>query len=854
MITGLETSITLNYTALDQYGHTYFLRTPSLGNQETFEEAVSGVYGVYKFAYWGPNGTGVVIGGTNYKSQWVLNGSTLVNNLSDYGITGGTVSSAARSSNGDVTITITLQSLFEKIFKYLEHTTQTRVIFGNGDTYDIGNIYGASLDYSVLPNNVPGVGGTNAKQLSVTILPKSEIGRGEQVQVQMRVSVRSGLIAQSEWIPKGTFFVDTREISADGLRTTFHCYDAMLKGDADFMQSTHIDPWDQNTTDADVVADIATILGVPVDPSNVLGGYTIQRPVDGLTVREVLGYIGALNGGNFIVSEQNKLKLIKLVSDRSLLATEEHQPILFGNVFIVLHTPGYGGSTETNVGRLVESFTDLGVKAPYTGVRAWYTDEDCYEAGTEDGSVLEFVCPWATQASVNAILAEINGFVYHPYEATKAELIPIVEMGDVVGVNGAFAPMYSFNVTLDGGYWPNIGAPSDGDQDYEYPYVSKAERADRRAKKALTAAQQIANGTYQGGTFIDGTLIYAPQIYGGAKLHVGAIGDPVTGYNFNVDQYGNVSIGKNTNVTGGYNFQIASNGDLTSYGSMSLAGNISMGGSMTVGGSITLQSGGNINLSNGTITWSANNSPVKVRYSPTGTIAPGKTPGTDNVNWHDPPLNTTTAPTDLYVSYSYNGGVDWTAPVLVKGTQGPPGSDANVTFDNVNSALATLFHKYSQGEPTSVSDYCLYSPIIEAGHLYTCHIYTGDGNNGVIEIGTSAYESSMIMYNSTGQNKLGLGYAKLSSTEYPLLRLGTGSGSSGSGGALSMKLGYGLWVGDSSIGSAGGNCPGGGNSCVDISSSFPDATGLFIDFSHDQIWRYIGGVPTEITQSVAVFG
>ena len=678
MITGLKTSITLNYTALDQYGHTYFLRTPSLRNQETFEEAVSGVYGVYKFAYWGPNGTGVVIGGTNYKSQWVLNGNTLVNSLADYGITGGTVSSAARSSNGNVTITVTLQSLFEKIFKYLEHTTQTRVIFGNGDTYDIENIYDAKLDYTVLPNNVPGVGGTNAKQLSVTILPKSEIGRGEQVQVQMRVSVRSGLIAQSEWIPKGTFFVDTREISADGLRTTFHCYDAMLKGDADFMQSTHIDPWDQDTTDADVVADIATILGVPVDPSNVLGGYTIQRPLDGLTVREVLGYIGALNGGNFIVSEQNKLKLIKLVSDRSLLATEEHQPILFGNVFIVLHTPGYGGSTETNVGRLVESFTDLGVKAPYTGVRAWYTDEDCYKAGTEDGSVLEFVCPWATQASVNAILAEINGFVYHPYEATKAELIPIVEMGDVVGVNGAFAPMYSFNVTLDGGYWPDIGAPSDGDQDYEYPYVSKAERADRRAKKALTAAQQIANGTYDGGTFIDGKNIFAPYIYGGATLKIGANTQVTEGYNFNVDQYGNV----------------------ISHGSAAFDGSLSLGGNITMGGNISLANNGSLDLSNGSITWASDTSPAQIEYSDTGLDG----------SWHPTYIST-----DEYVRFSWDGGNTWTVKERIQ------------EGDVVEGVISTV-PKYIRGTYIDMTQ--IASPYVIGGLFYA----TGEG---VSDIGSS---------------------------------------------------------------------------------------------------------------------
>ena len=69
-----------------------------------------------------------------------------------------------------------------------------------------------------------------------------------------------------------------------------------------------------------------------------------------------------------------------------------------------------------------------------------------------------------------------------------------------------------------------------------------------------------------------------------------------------------------------------------------------------------------------------------------------------------------------------------------------------------------------------------------------------------------------------------------------------------------MKLGSGVWIGDSTILSAGGSYPGGKSSVTDISSSYSNATGIFIDFSGDKIYRYYKGVPTEIGSGTAKFG
>ena len=142
---------------------------------------------------------------------------------------------------------------------------------------------------------------------------------------------------QSEWLPKGVYYIDTREYREDPygpgtLKLTG--YDAMLKGERDC-------PMDRAwpAKDADVLGDIASAMGVSVDSRTVLNkGYTIQLPT-GYTCREVLGYIGAMYGGSFVISDAGQLRLISVADtprmDR-LLSDENGNPIEVGGVCILV--------------------------------------------------------------------------------------------------------------------------------------------------------------------------------------------------------------------------------------------------------------------------------------------------------------------------------------------------------------------------------------------------------------------------------------------------------------------------------------------------------------------------------------
>ena len=210
----------------------------------------------------------------------------------------------------------------------------------------------------------------------------------------------------------------------------------------------------------------------------------------------------------------------------------------------------------------------------------------------------------------------------------------------------------------------------------------------------------------------------------------------------------------------------------------------------------------------------------------------------------------------LSVPVTVNGSqmtLYWSYSVAYKGTQGQKGedgkdgkdgkdgSDANVTFDNINNALASLFVKLSSGTPTTVSDYELYSPIIEAAEIRASKIYAGEGTGFAEMLATG-----LNVYTASGEKKVGMGYYSTGKTEYPYLVLGAGTGYASSGTGVVQKLGAGVWVGDDSILAAGGLYPGGKSSAQDISGSYPNAVGIFCDFESDTIYKYIKGVPTPL--------
>ena len=149
--------------------------------------------------------------------------------------------------------------------------------------------------------------------------------------------VRLALAEQfSEWIPKGVFFVSTRAKDKRTGSLTITGYDAMLKAESVWLNSDY-DTENWPMSQADAVDDIAYRIGVEVDPRTVLTtAFPVDYPVDengDLTMREVLGYIAVSNAGNWIITDEGKLLLVKfgdIPAETNYLVEEGGFAITFG--------------------------------------------------------------------------------------------------------------------------------------------------------------------------------------------------------------------------------------------------------------------------------------------------------------------------------------------------------------------------------------------------------------------------------------------------------------------------------------------------------------------------------------------
>lgn len=205
---------------------------------------------------------------------------------------------------------------------------QTRaLIYRTSSAYNVygqDKIVSAKTQAQMLDSNI-GIGGTFVKKLNLVLTNLAgmpEIPRMAKIVMQYRLNNGT---QQSEWIPKGSYFVDTRDESYQGV-LTINAFDPMLKSEQSFTKPGNQGTWPR--TDYSVVQTIATAMGVSIDPRTTailnknyqinypgitLENGTPQYSQDGaMSMRQVLGYIGSMYGGNWIITDENKLRLIIL--------------------------------------------------------------------------------------------------------------------------------------------------------------------------------------------------------------------------------------------------------------------------------------------------------------------------------------------------------------------------------------------------------------------------------------------------------------------------------------------------------------------------------------------------------------
>lgn len=133
----------------------------------------------------------------------------------------------------------------------------------------------------------------------------------------------------SEWVQKGVYYIDTRSVDSGLL--TIHGYDDMLKAEQIWTPDQSLEFPMPMTQAANIIADI---MGVEIDARTVLNSaYTVDYPANDYTLRDVLRYIAAAHGGNWIMSDAGELWLVGLNTlppETNYLCDEDGDWITFG--------------------------------------------------------------------------------------------------------------------------------------------------------------------------------------------------------------------------------------------------------------------------------------------------------------------------------------------------------------------------------------------------------------------------------------------------------------------------------------------------------------------------------------------
>lgn len=373
------------------------------------------------------------------------------------------------------------------------------------------------------------IGNCNAASLKLNVLLED----GETIPEAAAVRIIARLTDldvtnHTETLPFGEFWVDTCTGSEN--LYTLSCYDAMLKTSQAMVDDSDSESdWPKSM--AVVVQEIAYRIGTPLDPRTRINrglNYMVPYP-KGYTMQQILGWIGACNGGNWTITDEGMLRLVTLTApptETYRIVDDSYNDIITGDGYALAWKLSSGSGeaqtpeTGSGVGSLVpmvypvvdhefnrivtaDGFTlvydktgaieaEQGlIHVPFvrgsiiTGKRlvvskVTMTDEkgNSYSQGDDSGfEITVDNCPYSCQGICNNLYSMLHGIEYEPFTATDAVFDPATELGDQVKIGDqVHSSIYSMEATLDIGYANTISAPTNTEATRQYPYLTNRDK------------------------------------------------------------------------------------------------------------------------------------------------------------------------------------------------------------------------------------------------------------------------------------------------------------------------------------------------------------------------------------------
>lgn len=225
---------------------------------------------------------------------------------------------------------------------------------------------------------------------------------------------------------------------------------------------------------ADVAREIATLIGVKMDPDTTLNETYMMNNPTGFTAREILAGIAGANCGNFIITQENKLSFV----------------------------PIRGIAEEYNIGDDCLSLTRFARLPAVTKVIVTL-DSGSVSSGQNSGdkTTLAFDCKFVSQSTANQIASDIHytigGYQYQGFSAEAARITPTAKLGSAVTVSSE-SPVSStlaYQVlTFSPACFSDISAPSETQEaDHEIAYQNPTStEANRNAANLQSVESDVS--------------------------------------------------------------------------------------------------------------------------------------------------------------------------------------------------------------------------------------------------------------------------------------------------------------------------------------------------------------------------
>lgn len=156
-------------------------------------------------------------------------------------------------------------------------------------------------------------------------------------------------------------------------------------------------------------------------------------------------------------------------------------------------------SDRVNVFQKYRELTSAPKQTGYSKVVIKVDDNTSYSAGDDTGATLYVDNPYGSQAAANSLLTQVRGYEYQPYQASGALVDIAAEIGDEVAIGQIYSGIYNRSTSYSRLSSADIGAPTDGEVEHEYPQA-------RTNKYATYAGLKAGTTQVNGAGLIDGSV------------------------------------------------------------------------------------------------------------------------------------------------------------------------------------------------------------------------------------------------------------------------------------------------------------------------------------------------------------